>query len=748
MRKSKKIIHIFPFIVLAAVITILLSNQVGADQLSTLELRNQNNSYKQGELIVKFKSSTPAWAKDGLIQTLGHEELSTIDSNGQLLLLKLKDGQSVDAAIVDYQEQLDIEYVQPNYIYQWLAVPNDTHYGELWGLNNVGQTLADAPYQINNPGISGMDMDAESAWEYVVDCSSIVIAVLDSGINYTHSDLAANMWDGTPVYPNHGWDFAEDDNDPMPNDGHMHGTHIAGSIGAVGNNNIGTTGLCWNAELMAIRIGDVLGPTSANIFQGISFAITHGAKVINLSIGMGQFDSAISDVLNVARDSGVVVVAAAGNAGSDNDVSPVYPCSYTHDNIVCVAALDQAYDVASFTNYGATSVDVASPGTNIMSTVPGSSVIENFSSGWSLSGGWAYDLCDFGSGPMDMLVNPSDWCSAGTYANNADDRAYKQFNLSGLLGAGVSYYPFIDTEPGFDFFRVASDSTGADPFISGNVLEEESGSTLPFAFLLQHSLSNCLSDSCAIGFQLTSDATVTWRGIGILGFQINTAELNSERYDIVCGTSCSAPHVSALAAMIWVFNPKYNYGDVVSSIVEGGDSVAVLQDITTSGKASNAMGSLQYINPPTGVLASVQGVTQTTITWLTPTTITYQYSSGILVGLTVWNTISVSGVPGDVDLSAMIERVSDSQLIDEDTETFFVESDREYKYGVSVNVSEFTCSSFQPQYELVFHSIAASSDKRFPLYPTANPDGSFQCIEALSISGVTLEETTTEDLLI
>lgn len=593
------------FISLTTIAALFFAAEILADERVFAEPQKAQVRYVPGEVLVKFKEDTPDTTPALIVKSFGHEKLKEL--NRRVVQVKLKSGQSVEAAIAAYQSDPNVAHVQPNYLYKLSAIPNDTHYGELWGLKNNEQTVTDGPYPTNNPGIIGMDMGLEAAWDHITDCSSVIVAVLDTGINYTHTDLAANMWDGGASYPNHGWDYVDDDNDPISSDGESHGTHVAGTIGAAGNNARGITGVCWEAELMALRAGDENGfITTSRISQGVDFALANGARVINMSFAGYAFDPVVYDVISDARNNAVLIVASASNYAIDNDQTPAFPCSFDLDNIICVAAVDQAYELATFSNYGSTTVDVGAPGVNIWSAVAGQTYSDDFSSGWTMTGGWAYDQCDFGYGPYDMLVNPSDWCTAGTYANDADDRAYKQFDLSGLLGAGVRHWAFIDTEKGYDFFRVAYKIGGGDPFVDGVLLVDGSGSTGNEALRFDHDLSRCRIATCSFGFQLESNVSITDRGVGILVFELKTAELNSNSYKPICGTSCAAPHVVGLVAMIWAYNPDYTYLDVAVSVKNGGDAVPALAGITTTGKAVDAMGSLRYINPPTGVTASIQ----------------------------------------------------------------------------------------------------------------------------------------------
>lgn len=267
-----------------------------------------------GEILVKFKPSADPAARGLVISRLGGRSLEV--RRDSMARIALPPGLSAAEAAHAYRLEPEVEHAQPNYIYRALVVPNDTQFGELWGLKNSGQTFGSAI------GIPGSDMGMEPAWDHLTDCGPAIVAVLDTGVNYTHSDLAANMWGGNA---NHGWDFVDGDDDPMPDDGDGHGTHVAGTIGAVGNNGQGSTGVCWTVELMAVRVMSGAGGTTASIVAGIDFAVANGASVINMSLGgpSGAEDKIFSDAIADAAASDVVVVVAAGNDGTDNDSEPV-----------------------------------------------------------------------------------------------------------------------------------------------------------------------------------------------------------------------------------------------------------------------------------------------------------------------------------------------------------------------------------------------------------------------------------------
>ncbi len=293
--------------------------------------------------------------------------------------IRLPEYVSVETALELLQGHDAVLYAEPNYRIQVTATPNDPRYDELWGLNNDEQT----------GGTYDADIDAPEAWEATVGSSNTIVAVIDTGVDYGHEDLAANIWVNTGEIPGdgldndgngyiddvHGYDFANNDGDPMDDQGH--GTHTAGTIGAVGDNGIGVTGVNWNVQIMAVKFLDASGSGDTDdAIRALDYAVANGATVSNNSWGYnGNFSQALYDSVKAARDADHVFVAAAGNGnflgfGMDNDANPFWPANIDLGNVVSVAAVDHNDAKPLFSNYGATTVDLAAPGVDILSTVP------------------------------------------------------------------------------------------------------------------------------------------------------------------------------------------------------------------------------------------------------------------------------------------------------------------------------------------------------------------------------------------
>jgi subtilisin family serine protease len=334
--------------------------------------------YVPGEYVVKLKkqSGIRAQSVSALSAALGVQVKEFLTSDKDFVLVKSKGEMS--GVIGALSKNSNVQYAEPNMIYHILGSPNDTQYGQLWGMNNTGQTIN------GKPGVAGVDIGAEKAWTISTGSKKVVVAVIDTGFDRDLPDLKDNAWtneaelngkagvdDDKNGYVDdvYGWDFANNDNDPM--DDHGHGSHVSGTIGARGDNALDVAGVNWNVSIMGVKFltADGSGTLDAAI-KAIDYATKMGANVMSNSWGGGGFTQSLYDVIKKASDKGVLFVAAAGNASTNNDMTPTYPASYQLPNIIAVAAVDNQGSLASFSCYGAKSVHVGAPGVDILSTTP------------------------------------------------------------------------------------------------------------------------------------------------------------------------------------------------------------------------------------------------------------------------------------------------------------------------------------------------------------------------------------------
>ncbi len=323
-------------------------------------------------ILVKRRAGAAAAEIAGLHATLGAHVVRTFRSVPRLEVVALPAGRSVDGALAVYRADPSVAYAEPDYTLSAADAPDDPLYQRdyQWGLHNVGKAR----------GKPGADIHAPDAWSVAHDASGIVVAVIDSGLRYTHEDLAANVWTNPGEIPGNGIDddgdgYVDDvhginavNHDGDPKDLSGHGTAVAGVLGGVGDNRKGITGVAWRVQILPCRF---LAGSTGHVSQAlecIDFVLAKGARVINASWGSPDFSQALYDAIAAARDQGVPVVAAAGNFGRDIDARPFYPASFDLDNIVAVAATTRQDTLAPFSDYGATSVDIAAPGVAIVST--------------------------------------------------------------------------------------------------------------------------------------------------------------------------------------------------------------------------------------------------------------------------------------------------------------------------------------------------------------------------------------------
>jgi subtilisin family serine protease len=598
-----------------------------------------------GEILVKFKKWVPEEIRERVFRASG---VSLIGSFPTLEIqhLGLPPSASVEEALRVYRQDPAVEYAEPNYIIHACQVfPNDPafdpenpDYGILWGLYNFGQTVG------GRSGLPGADINASDAWEVTKGGEGVIIAVIDTGVAYSHPDLAANMWtnpsedpwldphdpttaDGIDNDGNgkvddwRGWDFVDGDNDPMDYDGH--GTHVAGTIAAVGDNGEGITGVMWKAGIMPLRILNTHGMgTVSNAILAMHYAVEKGARIINVSWGGRNYSQALYDAI---ANSDVLFVAAAGNDSLNTDSNPFYPASYDLPNIISVAATDPGDTLGSFSNWGPSTVDVAAPGVTIYSTSPSTHSVG-------------------GSFPDDLESGPGDWTTGGTtqwaivdtqyespthcwtdsplgkYTNNADSwLILPTVDLSGKRLSRLTYYLHMETEAYRDFLYVEASLDGitwTNIYSSGFGY---TGSTGGDFVRISDDISGYDDEPTVhIRLRLVTDSQNTFDGVYIDDVDITSIShtYDGDEFQFLQGTSMAAPHVSGLAGLLCSAYPALPLEGLRWRILNGTDELEDLTGKVATGGRINANNSLRLPITPSRLSISRVSGTQVDLEWV------------------------------------------------------------------------------------------------------------------------------------
>ena len=379
-RYMKKLAVIFSLSFLCLVVLSYAGDGISSEQNENLERRIQQNEGEKAHdlstILVKFKEKISKKQKKDLASLVGgkfkDKNEDGIDDRyqhilgGRLAALELQGEKGKDLAsraLRKLENHPLIEYAEYNYLHyiDYIPVPDDKRFDELWGLHNTGQT----------GGTEDADIDAPEAWEISTGSSEVIVGVIDTGVDYNHEDLAANIWINPGEIPDNGIDddgngYVDDihginsitgSGDPM--DDHYHGTHCAGIIGAVGGNGKGVAGVNWTVKIIGIKFVSGGIGLDSDAVESINYAVGLRNRGVNIRVlsnswGGGGFSQSLLDAINQANSAGILFVAAAGNSSSNNDASLFYPASYDTPNVLAVASTDHNDNLSSFSNYGAT----------------------------------------------------------------------------------------------------------------------------------------------------------------------------------------------------------------------------------------------------------------------------------------------------------------------------------------------------------------------------------------------------------
>ena len=328
-----------------------------------------------GQYLVELQPSNPAFTPDRLMTALRARAVERVRPN--VFLVIRDEHEARESVLEEWSNYGFVQHAEPNAIVHAYKTPNDPKYVSAWGMSNLGKLDKDSMR-----GIRGVDINAEKAWDITTDASNVTVAIIDTGIDLNHPDLIDNAWtnqaeaNGKPGVDDdnngyiddiHGYNFVANNGDATDDNGH--GTHCAGTIGARGDNGIGSAGVAWKVKLMAIKFLDKNGTGNlANAIKAIDYARINHANILSNSWGGPGASDILKKAVEDTRDAKQLFVVAAGNSGEDNDTTQVQPAGFPVDNIVAVSAVDNRGNMAEFSNYGKTSVQLVAPGVNVFST--------------------------------------------------------------------------------------------------------------------------------------------------------------------------------------------------------------------------------------------------------------------------------------------------------------------------------------------------------------------------------------------
>jgi subtilisin family serine protease len=594
--------------------------------------RTPSEQFSPDRVIVEWAAG--ASHTDRLDAREGAEvDFATDLGNRTFQLVKVEPGQSTHEAIAELRADPAVVAAQRDGWSALNAVPNDPLFGQLWGLENTGVGIDGF-----SAAVPGYDIGAPQAWDRAVGTPSTVIADIDSGYRFDSPDLGPVAWENTADPPGggdndsngyvddtHGYDFVgpnadspTSDNDPTDNNliSGGHGVHTAGTMGAAGNNGAGITGVARNVRIMPLRVcanstnagNEVRCPFSSQI-AAINYAGEMGARVANMSLGGTTFNAAERDA--IADNPDTLFVISAGNDAQDNDSIPHYPCAYNPlaegksavDNVICVAATDQADGLAAFSDWGHTSVDLGAPGTETLSTFPVQSTdfsesfeVSNFASKWT-SEGAGFGRAAAGDGPLTSFgMNDS---PGGAPAASSSHAVVLSSGVTVPAGSGscvLSGMRFRHADVGSSFFyQVLSDGSVA---FENTASTNTAGSamapfnTVPILNLGGHSVK--VRFGYTAGSSPDAESGIWLDGLALTCYAPLSTPLG---YVFLQGTSMAAPHVTGAAGLLFSLKPSATVTEVRNALLSSTDADAALSGKTVTGGRLDVAAALDALVP-------------------------------------------------------------------------------------------------------------------------------------------------------
>jgi len=528
----------------------------------------------------------------------------------------------VEEALVVYDRSPNVVYAEPNYRYFAEVIPNDPGFPKLWGLHNTGQKVN------GTTGAADADMDLPEAWGICSQCTgsqTVIGAVLDTGIDYNHPDLSGNIWINPGEIPGNGldddnngyiddvrgWDFVDTDNDSMDYMGH--GTHVAGTAAAEGNNAYGLSGVCWKAKIIPLRVLDASGSGyTSDIIEAVEYANALQVQLtaMNMSFGGGGFSQFLKEAIEA---SSAVVVCSAGNSADDNDTIPHYPSSYNCPNIIAVAATDQDDELAAFSDYGTVSVDLAGPGVNIYSAIPSRAVIwsDDFDdgnmSGWTTGGTnntWGITSSEFYSPAYSLTDSP-----VGNYQNNTNSWArIGPLDFSTDTGIKVRFQIKGICEYHWDKLYIEA----SDDLLNWSGVWLTGSSAGMWLHIDVDSTDFDGESAVYFRFRLSTNSSITEDGFYIddVALTAHSDIFDGDEYAFNSGTSMATPHLLGLCLLTRAFDPDLSNLEIKEAIEGNVDVIPSLAGkVATNGRANAFKTILSLVKAPIATTGDATSVT-------------------------------------------------------------------------------------------------------------------------------------------
>lgn len=563
-----------------------------------------------GDILVQFKAGASASERAAAHASAKSRVVREFGILPGLVLVHPDRNMPLDAALRVYRNRPNVDHAVLDEAFQAAAgVPDDPMFGLQWGLQNLG-----GPDARLDADISAVDV-----WEDTTGSPEVVVGVIDSGVNWNHEDLYGNLWtnpgevagDGLDNDSNghvddvHGWDFTTNDNDPSDQMSISHGTHVAGIIGAEGNNAKGIAGVDHDVSILPLRVLNANGvAVISNVVLAIQYADSVGADIVNMSLA---WSGNYADINNAIAAYEGLAVCAAGNDSRSNDVTPMYPASHPQPNILAVGATTDDDVRASYSNWGAANVDVFAPGDEIISTVSLWDTLwyddMNDLDGWSTA---RYVTKPWSVATMGYVSPPA---SAGHMGYANSESSYLILNtpvdLTGAAYARLSFDLWLHTEANWDWVRVYASE---DPVITdADYLTRFSGGGAVWYNDLQADLSKFVGKQVYLAFELRTDSSYTLSGAMVDDVTVLGGD-NGSAYSLLSGTSMAAPHAAGVAALLLAEKPELTAAELKALIMNGATPLPELAGLCVTGARVDAMASRDLVGDLDPPVTTASGV--------------------------------------------------------------------------------------------------------------------------------------------